>query len=83
MVKLRFLTKYSSCICGAEFCYLCGARWETCACRQLDEQNPLDQVWEFDEHDEVGLMAFAVRNVRRIDPDGRIEWLPEAFQNGH
>jgi len=26
-----------SCRCGAQFCYICGARWKTCQCAQWDE----------------------------------------------
>lgn len=72
-----------------KFCYLCGAKWKTCACRQADEQNLLDQAWEFDANDEDGMLNFLARNARDIDPDGNVEWLPaalaaeEAFQNGH
>ncbi|CAG8979250.1 hypothetical protein HYALB_00012891 [Hymenoscyphus albidus] len=30
------------CVCGHEFCYLCGARWKTCPCDQFDEAHLLD-----------------------------------------
>lgn len=26
-----------SCRCGAQFCYICGLQWKTCACEQWDE----------------------------------------------
>lgn len=72
-----------------KFCYLCGAKWKTCACRQADVQNLLGQALEFDENDEHGIMNFALANVRDFDQDGNIEWLPhaaaewEALHNGH
>ncbi len=25
------------CLCGAQFCYLCGARWKTCECKYFDD----------------------------------------------
>lgn len=26
------------CVCGAEFCYICGARWRTCSCPHFNEE---------------------------------------------
>ncbi|KAI1108437.1 hypothetical protein F5Y14DRAFT_445474 [Nemania sp. NC0429] len=37
MVELRTGCFHMRCKCRAEFCYLCGAEWKTCACVQFDE----------------------------------------------
>lgn len=31
-----------SCLCGAEFCYICARQWRTCHCDQWDERRLLD-----------------------------------------
>lgn len=37
MVELDVGCNHIRCICGAEFCYVCGQRWKTCRCAQWDE----------------------------------------------
>ena len=36
-VELNWGCFHMTCLCSAQFCYLCGKRWKTCACRQWDE----------------------------------------------
>lgn len=64
----------SRCICGAEFCYVCGAKWKTCACKPLDEENLLNQAEEFGDPGGEDWFTYALDNVLLIDEDGTIEW---------
>jgi len=34
----------SRCRCGAQFCYVCGARWKTCGCAHVDEARLYEQA---------------------------------------
>ena len=54
-IKVDVLTS-SSCLCGAQFCYVCGLRWKTCTCPQWDDAR---------------LLARATQVVRRVRPDER------------
>jgi hypothetical protein len=38
MIELQMGCYHMTCRCKTEFCYLCTARWKTCACTQWDEQ---------------------------------------------
>lgn len=38
MIELNLGCFHMTCRCRAEFCYLCTARWKTCACPQWDER---------------------------------------------
>ncbi|TFK45347.1 hypothetical protein OE88DRAFT_1225121 [Heliocybe sulcata] len=35
---------HMTCICRAQFCYVCGASWKTCGCPQWDEGRLLDRA---------------------------------------
>ncbi|KAM0425475.1 hypothetical protein ACHAPT_009264 [Fusarium lateritium] len=37
VVELEFGCNHITCICKAEFCYVCGERWKTCRCPQWQE----------------------------------------------
>ena len=39
MVERRDGCRHITCTCGAEFCYVCGSKWRTCRCTEVDEQN--------------------------------------------
>lgn len=55
------------CICGAEFCYLCGAKWKTCGCDGLADE-------EFDERENQEMFDLAVRHIVHIHDYGLTEW---------
>ncbi|TKA66135.1 hypothetical protein B0A49_07074 [Cryomyces minteri] len=40
-VELNHGCNHITCICSAQFCYLCGAPWKTCACPQWNEERLL------------------------------------------
>lgn len=45
-----WLTRYS-CLCRAEFCYSCGAKWKTCECPMFDEDALLVEAEELVERE--------------------------------
>jgi hypothetical protein len=40
-----------ACRCGAEFCYVCGLLWKTCACAQWDEERLLARAQAIADRD--------------------------------
>ena len=44
MVELTNGCRHITCRCGAQFCYVCNARWKTCACTESDKDAKLARV---------------------------------------
>ena len=74
LVKLRLLTGSFRCICGAEFCYICGVKWKTCNCGEIGEQPQMAQDEELRDREADHWMNYALANVQDMHEDGRIEW---------
>ncbi|OQV00377.1 IBR domain-containing protein [Cladophialophora immunda] len=39
MVERTQGCRHMTCKCGAQFCYVCGVKWRTCSCTEVDETN--------------------------------------------
>lgn len=44
MVELTVGCRHITCKCGAEFCYVCNARWRTCNCTESDKDRRLQEL---------------------------------------
>lgn len=44
MVELTIGCRHITCKCGAEFCYVCNARWRTCSCTESDKDRRLQEL---------------------------------------
>ena len=57
-----------SCLCGAQFCYQCGAEWKTCDCLWWDQRNLIweehqDRPFGYAENDEDAQPQLLIRNA--------------------
>ena len=56
------------CLCGAQFCYQCGAEWKNCACLMWEQQNLIweehqDRPFGYIEDDEDAQPQLVIRNA--------------------
>ncbi|THH13685.1 hypothetical protein EW146_g6572 [Bondarzewia mesenterica] len=65
MIELNMGCYHMTCLCKTDFCYLCRAKWKTCACIQWDERS---------------LTAAAEQRVDRLMAEGRGRRAPVPVQ---
>ncbi|KAF2787237.1 hypothetical protein K505DRAFT_258151 [Melanomma pulvis-pyrius CBS 109.77] len=51
VVQLRSGCNHMTCLCKAEFCYVCGARWKECNCQAADPNRIEERAEEIVERD--------------------------------
>ena len=73
VIELQHLTGSPRCICGAEFCYLCGSKWKTCECASWGERDLLHQADDVHDQEREFWLQWAVDNNVEINDDGVIE----------
>ncbi|PYI05378.1 hypothetical protein BO78DRAFT_408205 [Aspergillus sclerotiicarbonarius CBS 121057] len=66
VVSLGIGCYHITCKCRAEFCYLCGLQWKTCACERWAENNLVARAEELVDREAVEPLAPQVRQ-RRVE----------------
>lgn len=61
----------TACLCGAQFCYVCGAPWKNCACAQWDEERLLERANVIVDRDAHGRELGAARRAGLVDRERR------------
>ncbi|KAF4339196.1 IBR finger domain protein [Fusarium beomiforme] len=65
VVELDIGCNHMTCICRAEFCYVCGERWKNCDCPQWQEERLVRRANDIvDRDDNAGRMDAQVRQAR-------------------
>ncbi|KAL1988533.1 hypothetical protein VTN96DRAFT_8928 [Rasamsonia emersonii] len=80
MVELTSGCRHITCKCKAEFCYVCGARWATCACTEDDmatrraelAQRRTVREREAEQEAEIAAAIAAVEAMERREEEERI-----------
>ena len=55
-----------SCLCKAQFCYLCGEEWKTCTCTQWHEERLLARAEVVVDRQNVGVQVPVAERAQRV-----------------
>jgi len=70
--RIAKLTASISCRCGADFCYVCGQRWKTCACAQQEEPRLYARAAQLvDRNPSPGRRMFQPQHAQHPQPVSR------------
>ncbi|KAF2454801.1 hypothetical protein BDY21DRAFT_387278 [Lineolata rhizophorae] len=76
LIQLQTGCNHMTCLCSAEFCYLCGERWKSCSCPQFTERFLYERAEEVVDRD-FGL------ELRPRDRQNRIQQVQEDLRQNH
>lgn len=57
----------AACLCGAQFCYVCGVRWKNCPCDQWNETRLLARANVIVNRDAAGQVFAAVARAAMLE----------------
>ncbi|KAK1816479.1 hypothetical protein LTR12_009070 [Friedmanniomyces endolithicus] len=71
-VELEQGCNHMTCPCGAQFCYICGRRWKTCACAQWEENHLFNRAAQIvDRRPDPRRRLFEPQRVMHAQPVSR------------